>query len=172
MERAEKREFVTQLNSVFKDSGSVVVAHYTGLTVAEMSDLRSKMRQAGGTVRVAKNRLAKIALEGTEAEGITDLFSGQTLIAYAEDPVTAPKIASEFAKGNDKLVLLGGALGSTILDKGGVKALAELPSLDELRGKLVGMIQTPATRIAAVTSAPAGQVARVVGAYAAKGEAA
>lgn len=170
MERAEKREFVTQLNSVFKDSGSVVVAHYTGLTVAEMSDLRSKMRNAGGTVKVAKNRLVKIALEGTEAEGIADLFIGQTLIAYAEDPVTAPKIASEFAKGNDKLVLLGGALGSTVLDKNGVKALAELPSLDELRAKLVGMIQTPATRIAAITAAPAGQVARVIGAYAAQGE--
>lgn len=170
MERAEKREFVTQLNSVFKDSGSVVVAHYTGLTVAEMSDLRSQMRNAGGTVKVAKNRLVKIALEGTEAEGISDLFIGQTLIAYAEDPVTAPKIASDFAKGNDKLVLLGGALGSTVLDKNGVKALAELPSLDELRAKLVGMIQTPATRIAAVTAAPAGQVARVIGAYAAQGE--
>lgn len=172
MERAEKREFVTQLNSVFKDSGSVVVAHYTGLTVAELSDLRSKMRGAGGTVKVAKNRLAKIALEGTEAEGISDLFVGQTLIAYAEDPVTAPKIASDFAKANKKLVLLGGALGSTVLDKDGVQALAELPSLDELRAKLVGMIQTPATRIASVVSAPASQLARVLSAYAEKGEAA
>lgn len=172
MDRAEKREFVTQLNGVFKDSGSVVVAHYTGLTVAEMGDLRSRMRNAGGTVKVAKNRLAKIALQGTEAEGMSDLFSGQTLIAYAEDPVTAPKVASAFAKDNDKLIVLGGTLGAQVLDANGVKALAELPSLDELRAKLVGMIQTPATRIAAVTSAPASQLARVFGAYAQKDEAA
>ncbi len=172
VDRAEKREFVTQLNSVFKQSGSVVVAHYTGLTVAQMGDLRTRMRDAGGTVKVAKNRLAKIALQGTEAEGMSDLFQGQTLIAYAEDPVTAPKVASEFAKTNDKLVVLGGALGPTVLDAGGVKALAELPSLDELRAKLVGMIQTPATRLAQVTSAPAGQLARVFGAYAKKDEAA
>lgn len=172
MERAEKREFVTELNTAFNEAGSVVVAHYTGLTVAEMSALRSQMRDAGGTVKVAKNRLAKIALKGTEAEGISDLFSGQTLVAYATDPVTAPKIASEFAKTNDKLIVLGGALGSTVLDKNGVKALAELPSLDELRAKLVGMIQTPATRIASVVSAPAGSVARVIGAYARKSEAA
>lgn len=166
MDRTQKSEFVTELTGVFKDSGSVIVAHYTGLTVAEMSDLRSKMRVAGGTVKVAKNRLAKIALKGTEAEGITDLFQGQTLIAYAEDPVTAPKVASDYAKGNDKLVLLGGALGSTVLDAGGVKALAELPSLDELRAKLLGMINTPATRIASVTSAPAAQLARVLNAKA------
>lgn len=166
MDRTQKSEFVTELTGVFKDSGSVIVAHYTGLTVAEMSDLRSKMRVAGGTVKVAKNRLAKIALKGTEAEGITDLFQGQTLIAYAEDPVTAPKVASDYAKGNDKLVLLGGALGSTVLDAGGVKALAELPSLDELRAKLLGMINTPATRIVSVTSAPAAQLARVLNAKA------
>ena len=172
MDRAEKREFVTHLNAVFKRSGSVVVAHYTGLTVAQMGDFRTRMRDAGGTVKVAKNRLAKIALQGTQAEGMSDLFTGQTLIAYAEDPVTAPKVASEFAKGNDKLVVLGGALGSTVLDAGGVKALAELPSLDELRARLVGMIQTPATRIAQVTSAPAAQLARVFGAYARKDEAA
>ncbi|MDZ7824061.1 MAG: 50S ribosomal protein L10 [Ahrensia sp.] len=170
--KAEKREFVTQLNAAFKDSGSVVVAHYTGMTVAEMSDLRTRMRKAGGTVKVAKNRLVKIALEGTEAEGMAGLFVGQTVIAYAEDPVTAPKIASDYAKDNAKLVILGGALGSTVLDTVGVKALAELPSLDELRAKLVGMIQTPATRIAAVTAAPAAQVARVLGAYAKKSEAA
>ncbi|MEM1376370.1 MAG: 50S ribosomal protein L10 [Pseudomonadota bacterium] len=168
MDRTQKREFVTELNQVFKDSGSVIVAHYTGLTVAEMSDLRSKMRNAGGTVKVAKNRLAKIALQGTDAEGMSDLFKGQTLIAYAEDPVTAPKVASDFAKANDKLVVLGGTLGATLLDAGGVKALAELPSLDELRGKLLGMINTPATRIAGVTQAPGGQLARVINAYAQK----
>jgi large subunit ribosomal protein L10 len=170
VDRAEKREFVTELNGVFKAAGSVVVAHYAGLTVAQMNDLRSKMRAAGGTVKVAKNRLAKIALQGTESEGVADLFKGQTLIAYSNDPITAPKIASEFAKGTDKLVILGGAMGSTTLNADGVKALATLPSLDELRAKIVGMIQTPATRIAQVVNAPAGGVARVIGAYARKNE--
>lgn len=172
VERAEKHAFVAELNEALTSAGSVVVAHYTGLTVAEMSDLRSKMREAGGTVKVAKNRLAKIALKGTESEGMSDLFSGQTLVAYAEDPVTAPKVASDFAKANDKLVLLGGALGPTMLDSNGVKALASMPSLDELRAKIVGMVQTPATRIAQVVNAPAGGVARVIGAYARENEAA
>ncbi|WP_420963953.1 50S ribosomal protein L10 [Brucella sp. IR073] len=172
MEKAEKREFVAWLNGVFKESGSVVVAHYSGLTVAQMNDLRSKMRAAGGTVKVAKNRLAKIALQGTESEGMADLFTGQTLVAYSTDPITAPKVAVEFAKGNDKLVILGGAMGSTTLNADGVKSLASLPSLDELRAKLVGMIQTPAQRLAVLTSAPAGQIARVIGAYARKNEAA
>ncbi|RUM98803.1 50S ribosomal protein L10 [Pseudaminobacter arsenicus] len=172
MDRAEKREFVTGLNEVFSATGSVVVAHYAGLTVANMTDLRSKMRAAGGTVKVAKNRLAIIALQGTEAEGMKDLFKGQTLIAYADDPVAAPKVAADFAKGNDKLVILGGAMGATTLDADGVKALATMPSLDELRAKIVGMIQTPATRIAAVVNAPAGNLARVFGAYARKDEAA
>ncbi len=172
MDRAEKREFVSQLNDVFKSTGSVVVAHYAGLTVAQMNDLRSKMRAAGGTVKVAKNRLAKIALQGTESEGMTALFQGQTLIAYSDDPVTAPKVAADFAKANDNLVILGGAMGATTLDADGVKALATLPSLDELRAKIVGMISTPATRIAQVVNAPAGQLARVFGAYARKDEAA
>lgn len=172
VDRAEKRDFVTQLNAVFNEAGSVVVAHYTGLTVAQMGDLRTKMRDAGGTVKVAKNRLAKIALKGTEAEGMSDLFTGQTVIAYATDPVTAPKVASEFAKSNDKLVLLGGALGATVLDANGVKALADLPSLDELRARIVGMISTPATRIAQVVNAPAGNLARVFNAYAQRDEAA
>ena len=172
MERAEKREFVSGLNDVFKSTGSVVVAHYAGLTVANMNDLRSKMRAAGGTVKVAKNRLAVIALQGTDSEGMKDLFKGQTLIAYAEDPVAAPKVASDFAKANDQLVILGGAMGATTLDADGVKALATMPSLDELRAKIVGMIQTPATRIAAVVQAPAGNLARVFGAYARKDEAA
>jgi large subunit ribosomal protein L10 len=172
VDRAEKREFVTGLNEVFSNTGSVVVAHYAGLTVANMTDLRSKMRAAGGTVKVAKNRLAIIALQGTEAEGMKDLFKGQTLIAYADDPVAAPKVAADFAKGNDKLVILGGAMGATTLDADGVKALSTMPSLDELRAKIVGMIQTPATRIAAVVNAPAGNLARVFGAYARKDEAA
>ena len=172
MDRAEKREFVAELNQVFESTGSVVVAHYTGLTVAQMTDLRSRMRDVGGTVKVAKNRLAKIALQGTKSEGIQSLFEGQTVIAYADDPVAAPKVASEFAKINDKLVILGGSMGETVLDAEGVKALASLPSLDELRAKLVGMINTPATRIAAVVNAPAGNLARVFGAYARKDEAA
>ncbi|HHZ10419.1 MAG TPA: 50S ribosomal protein L10 [Rhizobiales bacterium] len=172
MDRAEKREFVTGLNEAFQNAGSVVVAHYAGITVAQMNDLRSKMRAAGGTVKVAKNRLAKIALQGTGSEGIVDLFKGQTLVAYSTDPIAAPKVASEFAKGNDKLVILGGAMGATALDADGVKALATLPSLDELRAKLVGMIATPATRIAQVVNAPAAQLARVFGAYARKDEAA
>lgn len=172
MERAEKREFVTELNEVFKASGSVVVARYAGITVAQMNDLRSKMRNAGGTVKVAKNRLAKIALQGTESEGMTDLFKGQTLIAYSVDPIVAPKIAMEFAKTNDKLVVLGGAMGATTLNADAVKSLATLPSLDELRGKLLGLIQAPAQRIATVVSAPASQLARVFAAYAKKDEAA
>jgi len=172
VDRAEKREFVTGLNEAFQNAGSVVVAHYAGITVAQMNDLRSKMRAAGGTVKVAKNRLAKIALQGTGSESIIDLFKGQTLIAYSEDPIVAPKVASEFAKGNDKLVILGGAMGATALDADGVKALATLPSLDELRGKLVGLIAAPATKIAQIVNAPAASVARVIGAYARKDEAA
>ncbi len=170
MDRAEKREFVTGLNEVFKSTGSVVVAHYAGLTVANMNDLRSKMRAAGGTVKVAKNRLAVIALQGTDSAEMQKLFKGQTLVAYADDPVAAPKVASDFAKANDKLVILGGAMGATALDADGVKALATMPSLDELRARIVGMINTPATRIAAVVKAPAGNVARVIGAYARKEE--
>ncbi len=168
MERAEKREFVATMKETLSGAGSIVVAQYTGLTVAEMTELRNSMREAGGTVRVAKNRLVKLALEGTDAEHMADLFKGPTLIAYAEDPVVAPKAASDFAKKNEKLVILGGAMGATNLDSNGVKSLASLPSLDELRGKLVGMINTPAQRIAMVTSAPAGQLARVIGAYSSK----
>jgi large subunit ribosomal protein L10 len=172
VERAEKREFVTELNEVFKASGSVVVARYAGITVAQMNDLRSKMRAAGGTVKVAKNRLAKIALQGTESEGMSDLFQGQTLIAYANDPMTAPKVAMDFAKTNDKLVVLGGTMGATTLDADAVKSLATLPSLDELRAKLLGLLNAPATRIATVVAAPASQLARVFAAYAKKDEAA
>jgi large subunit ribosomal protein L10 len=172
VDRAEKRELVTGLNDAFSNAGSVVVAHYAGITVAQMNDLRSRMRAAGGTVKVAKNRLARIALQGTESEGMKDLFVGQTLIAYSADPVTAPKVASDFARTNDNLVILGGAMGATSLNADAVKALATLPSLDELRAKLVGMISTPATRIAQVVNAPAAQLARVFGAYARKDEAA
>jgi len=172
VDRAEKRELVTNLNQAFQGAGSVVVAHYAGITVAQMNDLRSRMRAAGGTVKVAKNRLARIALQGTESEGIQMLFKGQTLIAYSADPVAAPKVASDFAKGNDKLVILGGAMGRTALDAEGVKALATMPSLDELRARIIGLVNAPATKIAQVVNAPAAQLARVFGAYARKDEAA
>ena len=168
MDRAEKRECVAQLEDVFSASASVVVAHYAGLTVADMTELRSNMREAGVTVKVAKNRLVKIALQGSEAEGMSEFMTGQTVLAYADDPVTAPKVMADYAKKNDKLVLLGGAMGATVLDANGVKALAELPSLDELRGKLVGLIQAPAQKLASVTQAPASQLARVLNAYATK----
>jgi large subunit ribosomal protein L10 len=163
---------VSTLNAAFANAGVVVVAHYSGLSVAELTTLRSRMKGAGANLKVAKNRLVKIALKGTDAEHISDLFQGPTVIAYSSDPVAAPKIASEYAKANDKFVILGGAFGKTNLDAKGVEALASLPSLDELRGRLVGMIQTPATRIAGVLQAPAAQLARVFGAYAKKDEAA
>lgn len=172
VERAEKKELVTALNKVFQTTTVVVVAHNKGLTVNQVNDLRGKMAQAGATVKVAKNRLAKLALDGTPAAGIKDLFTGPTMVAYAADPVAAPKVAADFAKGNEKFVILGGALGKTIMDAAAVKALAELPSLDQLRAKLIGMIQTPATRIAGVVQAPASQLARVINAYATKDKAA
>ena len=165
MDRNQKAELVASLNGVFSSAGVVVVTHYSGLNVAEMTDLRAKMLDAGASFKVSKNRMAKLALEGTTAAPIAELFSGPTAIAWSDDPVAAPKIIAEFAKDNDNLVILGGAMGDTVLDVDGVKALAKLPSLDELRGRLVGMISTPATRIAAITAAPAGQLARVFGAY-------
>ena len=169
MDRAEKTELVASLQQVFKATNVVVVCHYAGLTVAQMSTLRRQMRQAGASVKVTKNRLAKIALQGTDVASISTLLKGPTLLAFSGDPVAAPKVASEFAKANDKLVILGGAMGATVLDSNGVKALASLPSLDELRAKLVGLIQAPATKIAQVVNAPAAKVARVLSAYAAKG---
>lgn len=172
MDRAEKSELVAHLNGVFSTTGVVVVAHYTGLTVTELTDLRSRMGEVGASFKVTKNRLAKLALDGTPMAGITDLFTGPTAIAYSDDPVAAPKVAAKFAKENQKLVILGGAMGETILDESGVKQLAEMPSIDELRAKIVGMINTPATRIAGVVQAPAGQLARVLNAYATKDEAA
>lgn len=172
MDRAAKRELVTTLNGVFNETAVVVVAHYKGLTVADMQKLRAQMKQAGATVKVAKNRLAKIALEGTDVASIGSLMTGPTLIAYSSDPVAAPKVAVDFAKTNDKLVILGGAMGATALDPNGVRSLATLPSLDELRAKLVGLIQAPATKLAQLSNAPAAKLARVFGAYAAKDEAA
>lgn len=172
MDRAEKSELVATLHDVFKSTSVVVVAHYSGLSVSEMTDLRGRMREAGGQMKVAKNRLAKLALEGTEVAHVGDLLKGPTVLAYSDDPVTAPKIAVEFAKTNQNLVILGGAMGATVLDPEGVKSLATMPSLDELRAKLVGMINTPATRVAQVLAAPGGQVARVLAAYSEKSEAA
>ena len=173
MDRAEKNELVASLQEVFNATNVVVVCHYAGLTVAQMSALRRQMRQAGARVKVTKNRLAKIALEGTDVASISALLKGPTLLAYSGDPVAAPKVANEFAKANEKLVILGGAMGRTALDPSGVKALAVLPSLDELRAKLLGLIQAPATKIAQVINAPAAKVARVLAAHAAKsGEAA
>ncbi len=170
MERAAKKDAVEALNGVFKTTSVAVVAHYSGLTVAQMQTLRKQMKQAGAAVRVAKNRLAKIALDGTDVATIAPLLKGPTLIAYSGDPVAAPKVAADFAKAHEKFVILGGAMGKTALDANGVKALASLPSLDELRAKIVGLIQAPATKIAQVVSAPAAKVARVIQAYAAKGE--
>jgi len=165
MERAEKREVVSALHDAFAETGVVVVAHYAGLSVADMTKLRSDMREAGGRVKVAKNRLVKLALEGTDAKGITDLMKGPTCLAFSDDPVTAPKVAVKFAKGNENFVILGGTMGTTLLDTSAVNSLAELPSLDELRGKLVGLIQAPAGKIARTVGAPAAQLARVFGAY-------
>jgi large subunit ribosomal protein L10 len=172
VDRAAKRELVGTLNDVFSNTAVVVVAHYKGLTVADMQKLRAQLKQAGATVKVAKNRLAKIALEGTDVASISDLMKGPTLVAYSNDPVAAPKVAVDFAKGNEKLVILGGAMGKTTLNPDAVKALATLPSLDELRARLVGLINAPATKIAQVVNAPAAKLARVFGAYAKRDEAA
>lgn len=172
MDRAQKQELVSTLHDTFKTTGVVVVAHYSGLSVADMTSLRGRMKEAGAQVKVAKNRLAKIALDGTDLDHMTPLFEGQTVIAYSDDPVAAPKVAVEFSKTKEKLVILGGGMGQTALDADGVKALATLPSIDELRARIVGMVSTPATRIAQILSAPGGQVARVIQAYADKGEAA
>jgi large subunit ribosomal protein L10 len=165
VERAEKREVVTALHDVFAKTGVVVVAHYAGLTVSAMTKLRSEMRGAGGQVKVAKNRLVKLALEGTDAKGIADLLKGPTCLAFSADPVAAPKIAVKFAKANEKFVILGGAMGTTVLDAKGVSSLADLPSLDELRGKLIGLLQAPASKIARTLNEPGAQLARVFGAY-------
>ncbi|MDQ8726472.1 50S ribosomal protein L10 [Bradyrhizobium sp. LHD-71] len=172
MERAAKKQAIEDLNVVFKDTGVAIVAHYSGLSVAQMQKLRMQMKQAGAAVKVSKNRLAKIALEGTDVVAIGSLLKGPTVIATSKDPVAAPKVAVEFAKTNEQFVILGGSMGKTVLDTNGVKALASLPSLDELRGKLVGLIVAPATKLAQLTNAPAGKLARVIQAHASKGEAA
>jgi large subunit ribosomal protein L10 len=168
VDRGEKKECVASLADVFKTTSVVVVAHYSGLTVAQMQALRKQMRTAGASVQVAKNRLVKIAAQGTEVASISELMRGPTLIAYSDDPVAAPKAAVAFAKENDKLVILGGAMGATSLNVDAVRSLATLPSLDELRGKLIGIIVAPATKLAQLTTAPAAKLARVFAAYGGK----
>ena len=169
MDRAAKADMVTHLKGVFKTANTVVVAHYAGLTVGQMQTLRKQARASGTKVKVAKNRLAKIALEGTDVASIGPLLKGPTLIAYSGDPVAATKVIADFAKAHEKLVILGGAMGKTTLDANGVKALASLPSLDQLRAKIVGLIAAPGTKIAQLINAPGAQLARVVSAYANKG---
>jgi large subunit ribosomal protein L10 len=171
LDRTEKREFVASLASVFAATSMVVVTQPKGLTVTEATELRRRMRAAGATYKVAKNRLATLALDGTQFEGIKPLLKGPTALAWSDNPVAVAKAAVEFARINDKFVVLGGSLGSQSLDAAGIKALSELPSLDALRAKLVGLLQAPASRIVGVLQAPGGQVARVLAARARKDEA-
>ena len=162
MDRAQKEKVVEELGQIFESSGVIVVAHYAGLTVAEMQELRGRMSEAGGSVRVAKNKLAKIALEGTPNASIADLLTGMTVLAYSEDPVAAAKVADAYAKDNDKLVILGGAMAGTALDIDGVKAVAKLPSRDELIASIAACIGAPASNIAGAIGAPASNIAGIL----------
>jgi large subunit ribosomal protein L10 len=168
--RSEKAEAIAELNQIFKDASLMVVTRQSGLTVQEVTDLRRKIRAAGASYKVAKNRLTLRALEGTPFKALGSLFKGPTAIAYSKDPVAAAKVVSAFAKDNEKLSIVGGALGENTLDVAGVQALASLPSLDALRATIIGLLQAPATKVAGVLAAPAGQVARVFGAYGAKAD--
>ena len=168
MDRSQKSDAVAQLNALFNEVGVVVVTRNLGMTVAQSTDLRGKMRDAGATYKVAKNRLAKLALEDTDYTGLGDMLTGPVGLAWSNDPVAAAKAAVEFAKSNDKLEIVGGSMGSVVLDEAGIKALASMPSLDELRAKLIGLVNAPATKIAQVVTAPAAKVARVFAAYADK----
>jgi large subunit ribosomal protein L10 len=172
VDRAQKERVVEELGQIFESSGVVVVSHYAGLTVAEMQDLRAKMREAGGSVRVAKNRLAKIALQGTPAEGIADLMTGMTVLSYSEDPVAAAKVVEDYAKANEKFVIIGGAMGGTVLDQAGVKAVASMPSREELIASIVGCIGAPASNIAGAIGAPASNIASILSTIEEKAEAA
>lgn len=162
MDRAQKEKVVEELGQIFESSGVVVVSHYQGLTVAEMQDLRGRVRDAGGSVRVAKNKLARIALEGTPAAGIANLLEGMTVFTYSEDPVAAAKAADGFAKDNDKFVILGGVMGENILDTDGVKAVAKLPSREELISSIAGCIGAPGSNIAGAIGAPASNIASIL----------
>jgi len=171
VDRSGKQKLVSEIKETLSDANLVVITRQSGLTVTEVSDLRRKMRAAGAGYKVAKNRLAQLALKGTKYEGLEKLLKGPTAIAFSSDPIAAAKVAVTFANGNEKLKIVGGSMGADVLGPDAIKALATLPSLDELRAKLVGMLQTPATRVATILQAPAGQLARVFGAYAKKGEA-
>ncbi len=168
MDRQEKKVFIETLSRNVAASSIVLVAHYKGLTVAEITDLRVKVRKAGAGFKVTKNKLTQLALKDTLFNNISGMFVGPTAIAYSSDPVAVAKILAEFAKANEKLVLLGGAFGETLLDSNAVTALSKLPSLDELRGKIIGLLQAPAQKIASILQAPGGQVARVIGAHSRK----
>ena len=172
MDRAQKEAAVAGLNQTFGQVNLVIVTQQSGLTVHESMDLRRKVREAGAGFKVTKNRLTRLALEGTKFKALQSLMTGPTALAFSEDPVAAAKVCVEFAKQNEKLTIIGGALGEQLLDVSGVQALAKLPSLDELRGKLVGLLQAPATKVAGVLMAPAGQLARVFSAYSSSKEAA
>jgi len=162
VDRAQKEHLVGELGQIFSDSGAVVVCHYKGLTVAEMTDFRNQMREAGASVRVAKNRLAKIALEGKPSEGMSKYLTGPTLFAFSEDPVAPAKVVEKYAKENEKLVVLGGAMGETVLDQGGVKSLAAMPSREELLADIAGLLGAPASNLAGVLGAPASDIAGIL----------
>ena len=168
MGRAQKAESIGALKGVFAGAGAVVVTHYLGLTVAEMTELRGRLRKEGAQIKVVKNRLAQKALNGSVGEAGAALFKGPVAIAFGPDPVSAAKVVTQYAKDNEKFSVVGGLMGEVVLDQAAVKSLATLPSLDQIRAKIVGLMQAPATKIAGVLQAPAGQIARVIGAYAAK----
>ncbi len=168
MDRSQKAESVAQLNATFNEVGVVVVTRNLGMSVAQSTALRGKVREAGASYKVAKNRLAKLAIKDTNYAGIDEMLTGPTAIATSVDPVAAAKAIVDFAKTNDKIEIVGGAMGAQVLNAEGIKALASMPSLDELRAKLVGLVQAPATKLAQLSTAPAAKLARVFGAYAAK----
>ena len=168
MDRSQKAESVASLNATFNEVGVVVVTRNLGMSVAQSTALRGKVRDAGATYKVAKNRLAKLAIKDTNYEGLDEFFTGPTAIATSVDPVAAAKAVVDFAKTTDKIEIVGGSMGAQVLNAEGIKALASMPSLDELRAKLVGLVQAPATKIAQLSTAPAAKLARVFGAYAAK----
>ena len=172
MDRAKKKQLIDSLHAALTDTQVVVVTHQTGMTVEEVTDLRRQMRAAGANFRVTKNKLAQRSLDGTKFEALKPLFKGPSAIAFSHDPVAAAKVAVAYSEKNDKLKLIAGALGETSLDIAAIKALASMPSLDQLRGKIVGLLKAPATKIAGVLQAPAGQLARVVAAHAKSGKAA
>jgi len=162
VDRAQKEKVVEELGQIFESSGVVVVAHYAGMTVAQMQDLRAKMRDVGGSIRVAKNTLAKIALEGKPAAKMADLLTGMTMLSFSEDPVAAAKVCEAYAKTNDKFVIIGGAMGDTVLDQAGVKAVASMPSREELIAQIVSCIGAPGSAIAGAIGAPASNIASIL----------